>query len=123
MATKGASNHFGNAKHSSQGRITTHTGFAWAKNFNKHSLAQHVDEHMKSLGLTSKTDYVAHAVKFANFVDRENHVSYVRPNGQTVKFSKKTGEFVIVDKRGYVTTYFKPDRGYAYYLDDRRKKK
>jgi pyocin large subunit-like protein len=123
MATKGASNHYGNARGGRQGHITAHTGFAWAKDFNKHSLVQHVDEHMKSLGLGAVTDYVAHAVKFANFIDRDNHVSYIRPNGQTVKFSKKTGELVIVDKRGYVTTYFKPDRGYAYYLDDRRKRK
>ena len=127
MATKGASNHYGNARGGRQGRITAHTGFAWAKDFNKHSLAQHVDEHMKSLGFSSTEDYVAHAVRFANFVDRKNHISYVRPNGQTVKFSKKTGELVIVDKRGYVTTYFKPysspGRAYKYFLDDRRKKK
>lgn len=127
MATKGASNHYGNARGGRQGHITAHTGFAWAKDFNKHSLKLHIDEHMKTMGLSSTADYVAHAVKFANFVDRENHVSYVRPNGQTVKFSKKTGELVIVDKRGYVTTYFKPyssvERAYIYYLEDRRKKK
>ena len=33
MATKGASNHYGNARHGRQGHITTHTGFAWAKGF------------------------------------------------------------------------------------------
>lgn len=123
MATKGASNHYGNSRHGKQGHITANTGFAWAKDFNKHSLKHHVDEHMKSLGLSCSDDYISHAIKFANLVDRENHVSYIRPNGQTVKYSKKTGELVIVDKRGYVTTYFKPDRGYAYYLDDRRNKK
>lgn len=123
MATKGASNHYGNSRHGKQGHITEHTGFVWAKDFNKHSLQQHIEEHMESLGLSSVTDYVAHAVKFANYVDRKNHVSYIRPNGQTVKYSKKTGELVIVDKRGYVTTYFKPVKKYAYYLNDRRKKK
>ena len=95
MSTKGASNRFGNARHGRQGHITSHTGFAWAKGFNKVSLAKHVEEHMRSLGLTSATDYVAHAVAFANHIDRKNHVSYVRrKTGQTVKFSKKTGELV-----------------------------
>lgn len=35
MATKGASNRYGNSRGSSPGRITEHTGFAWAKDFNK----------------------------------------------------------------------------------------
>lgn len=123
MATKGASNHFGNARGGRQGHITIHIGFSWAKGFNKYSLKKHIKEHMKSLGFSSYSDYVAHAVKFANLIDRKNHVSYIRSNGQTVKYSKKTGEFVIIDKRRYVTTYFKPDKGYAYYLNDRRKNK
>ncbi len=121
MATKGASNRYGNTRHGKQGKITDNTGFPWAKNFNKYSLKRHVKEHMNSLGFSSEYDYVAHAVKFANYIDRKNHVSYIRPNGQTVKYSKKTGELVIVDKKGYVTTYFKPDKGYEYYLGDRRK--
>ena len=123
MATKGASNHYGNARHGRQGHITTHTGFAWAKGFNRVSLLKHVKEHMVSLGFSSANDYAAHAVAFANRVDRQNHISYVRRTGQTVKYSKKTGEFVIVDKKGYVTTYFKPAEGLIYYLKDRRKYK
>lgn len=123
MSTKGASNHFGNARHGRQGHITSHTGFAWAKGFNKVSLARHVEEHMKSLGLTSATDYVAHAVAFANHVDRINNTSYVRKNGQTVKYNLKTNELVIVDKRGYITTYYKPKDGKQYYYNDRRRRK
>lgn len=123
MATKGASNHFGNARHGKQGHITAHTGFAWAKDFNKHSLDRHAAEHMKSLGFSNANDYVAHAVAFANHVDRENNISHVRKDGQTVKYSVKTNEFAIIDKHGYVTTYFKPNEGIAYYYKDRRKNK
>ena len=39
MATKGASNRYGNARGGRQGRPTQHTGFAWAKAFNKSTLA------------------------------------------------------------------------------------
>ena len=121
MATKGASNHFGNARHGKQGHITSHIGFAWAKGFNKLSVARHAKEHMSSLGLSNENEYVAHAVAFANHVDREKNISYVRKNGQTVKYSTKTNEFAVIDKHGFVTTYFKPDNGISYYYNDRRK--
>lgn len=123
MATKGASNHFGNARHGRQGHITAHIGFAWAKDFNKNSFDRHVNEHMESLGFTSPDEYKALAITFANHIDRQNNISYIRKTGQTVKFSKKTGELVIVDKKGYITTYFKPKDGLWYYLRDRRKNK
>ena len=123
MSTKGASNHFGNARHGKPGHITAHTGFAWAKDFNKHSFDRHVDEHMKSLGFTSPADYKAHAIAFANHVDRVNNISYVRRNGQTVKYNVKTNELVIVDKRGFITTYFKPKDGRQYYYKDKRRTK
>ena len=50
MSTKGASNHFGNAKHGRQGHITSHTGFAWAKGFNKSTLKTHVEKHGQQYG-------------------------------------------------------------------------
>lgn len=121
MSTKGPSNRYGNAKYGLKGHITLHTGFAWAKNFLNHTFLNHVRKHMKTLGLSSPEAFRAHAVAFANKVDRVNHISYVRRNGETVKFSKKTGEFAIITKKGKVTTYFKPEAGIEYYYDDRRK--
>lgn len=122
MSTKGASNRYGNAGNGSKGHATKHTGFAWAKDFEPTTLKKHVNMHMKQLGFGSKEEYRAHAVSFANKVDRENNISYVRPRtGETVKFSTKTGEFAVITKDGYVTTYFRPDTGINYYNDDRRK--
>lgn len=121
MSTKGASNRYGNAGNGRSGHATIHTGYPWAKDFDHTTLNWHAKEHMKSLGFSSKEEYQAHAVSFANRVDRVNHVSYVRPNGDTVKFSKKTGEYAVINKFGIVTTYFKPKNGIQYYNDDRRK--
>lgn len=121
MSTKGASNHYGNARGGKQGYKTEHTGFAWAKDFNKTSFKTHVSEHMESLGLSSAESYKAHAIHFANHVDRIENTSYVRKNGETVKFNKKTGEFAVITKNGIITTYFKPKQNYKYYLNDRRK--
>ncbi len=116
MSTKGASNHYGNAKHGKQGHRTVHTGFAWAKGFNKTTLIDHANRHGQVYG---SVGYVAKAVTFANRVDRENHLSYVRKDGTTVKYSKKTNEFAVIDKNGIVKTYFKPENGIKKYLKDK----
>jgi hypothetical protein len=120
MATKGASNHYGNARGGRQGHITSHTGFAWAKNFNKSTLQAHAEKHGQQYGTEG---YAAHAVTFANRVDRVNHVSYVRKDGTTVKYSKATNEFAIIDKHGIVKTYYRPTRGIYEYYNDRRNHK
>ena len=120
MSTKGASNHYGNAKHGKQGHRTVHTGFSWAKGFNKSTQKVHADKHGQAYG---EQGYVAHSISFANRVDRENHISYVRKDGTTVKYSKKTNEFVVVDKKGIVQTYYKPKDGIKEYYKDRRKHK
>lgn len=121
MSTKGASNRYGNAGNGSKGHATKHTGFAWAKDFKSSTLNNHVDKHMKSLGYSSKEEYRAHAVYFANKIDRVNNLSYVRPRtGETVKFNVKTGEFAVITKAGYVTTYYRPKTGIKAYNKDRR---
>ena len=48
--------------------------------------------------------------------DRKNYKSFVdRETGKTYKYSPKSNEFIIVDKRGYIVTYYKPTSGYDYY--------
>ena len=123
MATKGASNHYGNSRGGSQGHMTSHTGFAWAKDFNKNTLAKHFRDHGKQMGADTKESYASHAVKFANTVDRENCVSFIDSKGSTYKYNKVTNEFAIITKKGYVVTYYKPEDGYDYYLSQKKEKK
>lgn len=120
MATKGASNRYGNARGGRQGHITSHTDFAWAKTFNKNTLKAHVEKHGQLYG---ENGYVARAVTFANRVDRLNHISYVRKDGTTVKYSKKTNEFAVIDKKGYIKTYYYPKEGIKEFYKDWRKHK
>ena len=115
MATKGASNWYGNARGGRQGHPTQHTGFAWAKAFNRNTLDDHFQRHGEQMGCPTKESYNANAVKFANTVDRKNNVSFVARNGTTYKFNKVDGTFAIITKRGVVITYFKPKDGYDYY--------
>lgn len=115
MVTKGASNRYGNTRGGRQGRPTQHTGYAWAKGFNRSTLDDHFRRHGEHMGCPTKESYNAKAVKFANAVDRKNNVSFVARNGTTYKFSKETGSFAIITKQGVVVTYFKPKNGYDYY--------
>lgn len=100
MATKGASNWYGNARGGRQGQPTQHTGFAWAKAFNRSTLDDHFQRHGEQIGCPTKESYNANAVKFANTVDRKNNVSFVARNGMTYKFNKVDGIFAIISKHG-----------------------
>lgn len=122
MSTKGASNHYGGSKNGRQGKPTQHTGFAWAKDFNSNTLSDHFNRHGDQMGCKTKESYAASAVKFANKVDRKNCVSFVDKRGSTYKYNKKTNTLVIVKKDGYVITYFKPAKGYDYYLSEKKGK-
>lgn len=117
MGTKGASNRYGNTTGGKQGKATEHINFSWAKDFNKHSLVEHYNEHGNKNEFGSIESYKQHAIRFANNVDRKNYKSFVdRNTGKTYKYSPKTNELVVVDKHGYIVTYFKPKKGYGYYI-------
>lgn len=122
MATKGASNHYGNSRNGRRGKATTHTNYAWAKDFNKRTLQDHFNRHGSQMGCNTKESYAANAVKFANTVDRKNCVSFVDKKGSTYKYNKTTNTLAIITKDGYVVTYFKPAAGYDYYKAQKRGK-
>ena len=42
--------------------------------------------------------------------------------GSTHKYNKKTNEYAVITKDGYVVTYYKPATGYKYYIDQKKKK-
>ena len=122
MATKGASNRYGNARGGRQGHYTEHTNFAWAKSFNKNTLQRHFNDHGQQMGTPTKESYNARAVTFANTVDRKNCVSFVDKNSSTYKYNKKTNEMAIIKDNGVVITYYKPKDGYNYYLKQKKEK-
>ena len=89
MPTKGASNHYGGSRNGRQGKKTQHTGFAWAKDFNSRTLVDHFNRHGEQMGCRTKESYAAHAVKFANKVDRKNCVSFVDKKGLHINIIKR----------------------------------
>lgn len=115
MSTKGPSNKYGNARGGRQGHPTQHTGYAWAKAFNRNTLNDHFQRHGEQMGCPTKESYNANAVKFANTIDRKNNVSFVSHNGTTYKYNKVDGTFAVITKHGVVVTFFRPKDGYNYY--------
>ncbi len=119
MATKGASNRYGNSNGSRhQGKPTGTINYPWAKAFNKYSLDKHFDFHGKHMGFDSIESYKQHAIKFANTIDKKNCLSFVdAKTGATYKYNIVTNEFAIITKDGYIVTYYKPENGYDYYKE------
>ena len=121
--TKGASNHYGNSRGDSQGQPTEHTNYAWAKAFNKSTLYDHFYRHGSQVNADTKESYEAHAVSFANTIDRKNNVSFIDSKGSTHKYNKISGEYAVITKEGIVVTYFKPTEGYDYYKKQKKERK
>lgn len=106
MATKGASNRYGNTKGSNhQGRPTENINYAWAKGFNKNGLTKHFNDHGKEFGCSTKEEYEAKALKFANTVDKTNCKSVVDKNGTTYKYNPKNNVLALITKDGYIISY------------------
>lgn len=124
MATKGASNRYGTTRGSQKAGPNEKIGFAWAKKFNKKTLSTHFNKHGKEMGCGTKASYEAHAVKFANTIDKKNIISYVQKNtGTTFKYNKKTNTLALISKDGYVITYYKPKGGLDYFLKQKNRGK
>ena len=122
MATKGPSNRYGNSRGGKQGHKTSHIGFPWAKDFNNKTKTIHFNKHGFQMNTGTEDSYVAHAIKFANTIDRINCISFLDKKDSTYKYNKKTNEFAVISKKGYVITYFKPTEGYEYYLSQKKAK-
>lgn len=114
MATKGASNRYGNPIGGYSNKNPRGVNYEWAKKFNNNSLKYHFEKHGKELGIDSVNSYEQHAIKFANTVDKKNFEAHVDQEGKTYKINKKTGELVIVNKNGTVITYYKVKKGFKF---------
>lgn len=117
MATKGRSNLYGNTR----GTPTEHINYKYAVDFNKNTIKRHVTDHMKNVGATGEWDYIAKAIHFANSIDRKKNVSFVDKNGTTYKYQEQTNRLAIVDKNGYIISFFKPKDGKEYYENQKKK--
>lgn len=122
MATKGASNRYGGLKARFSNTNTNGVTYQWAKFFNKNTLKNHFERHKKEFNFDSIKSYEQHAIRFANFVDHNNVDIYVDKNLTTYKFNNKTNELAIINKKGYIITYYIVSDKFSYYKKGGEKK-
>ena len=122
MATKGPSGRYNGTRGGKKGDATKSISYPWAKDLNKGGANKHYNKHANEMGLATVEAYTAHALRFANTIDKVNCVSFVRAgNESTYKYNKTTNEFAIITKDGYVVTYYKPTNGYKYFKSQKAK--
>lgn len=116
MATKGASFRYGNINGSHhRGKASEHINYQWAKDFNKGGLKRHYKDHGKEFNATSKEDYAAKAIHFANEINRKFYKSVIDRNGTTYKYDSRDGRLVEVTDDGYVISYRYTGEKFWYY--------
>ena len=106
MATKGASNRYGNTRGSgNNGKKTKNVNYAWAKAFNRGGIKRHFENHGREFNCKSKEEYEAKAIRFANMIDNKNCKIAVDYKGTTYKYNYKQNILVEVTKDGYIISF------------------
>lgn len=79
----------------------------------KKLLEEHYQKHGIEMGFASAADYEQAA---SDVVNNPNALSKKEAeDNDDVYYVEATNEFVVVSTRGFIRTYFKPDKGKAYY--------
>lgn len=99
MATKGASNHYGNSRGGLQGHKTNHIGYSWAKGFNKKNQIDHFIRHGSQMKTDTLESYVAHAVKFANTIDKKTMLVLLIKEVQHISIIKRQMNSALSQKK------------------------
>lgn len=77
------------------------------------NLTQHFEKHGNEFDYKTKEEYVAGANRVIS--SKEALHKLEKEDGDDVYYLEATNEFVVVSKQRYIRTYFKPDKGIAYY--------
>ena len=77
----------------------------------------HFEKHGEEVGANSAKEYL---VKAQNFLEKEatsTTKSFISSEGTYFRYDTATNEFGIINNYGGISTYFKPDTGMDYWLD------
>ena len=74
---------------------------------------QHYEKHGIEMGFDNADDYRRAASDVVNDPDALHKTE--KEDGDDVYYLEETNEFVVVSKDGFLRTYFKPDKGKAYF--------
>ena len=79
----------------------------------KSTLNKHVGKH----GYTSPEEYLKDARNFLEKKPTSTIQSFVSNEGTYFRYDTATNEFGIINEYGGISTYFKPENGMAYWLE------
>ena len=77
------------------------------------TLAKHAGKH----GYDSPEEYLKDARNFLEKPPTSTTQSFVSSKGTYFRYDTATNEFGIINQYGGISTYFKPDEGMAYWLE------
>lgn len=73
------------------------------------SMAEHYAKHGKEVDCSNMEEYLARA---NSLIESDRVLSKTQEDGDTVYFNKRTNEFLVVAKAGYIRTYYIADEAY-----------
>lgn len=76
-----------------------------------------LDKHANKHGYESPDDYLNDARNFLEKDPTSTTQSFVSKDGTYFRYDTNTNEFGIINQYGGISTYFKPDDGLAYWLE------
>ncbi|RDU22673.1 hemagglutination protein [Anaerosacchariphilus polymeriproducens] len=76
-----------------------------------------LDKHAGKHGYNSSKEYLNEARNFLDKQPTKTTQSFVSKEGTYFRYDTATNEFGIINKYGSISTYFKPNNGMAYWLE------
>lgn len=73
------------------------------------SMAEHYAKHGKEVDCSNMEEYLARA---NSLIENDRVLSKIQEDGDTLYFNKRTNEFVVVAKAGYIRTYYIASEAY-----------
>ncbi len=83
----------------------------------KSTLNKHANKH----GYTSSEEYLKDARNFLEKEPTSTTLSFISNEGTYFRYDTATNEFGIINEYGGISTYFKPENGMAYWLEQIQK--
>jgi hypothetical protein len=84
-------------------------------------LAEHYRKHGREFGGIDMEHYLRLAQDLRDRPAGGMVLQSVRDDGVTVRFDRASGAFIAFDRDGTIRTFFRPDRGEAYYRSQRER--
>jgi hypothetical protein len=92
------------------GTVRTGVGFR-----SQERLVEHFRKHGREFGSITMDRYLRLAQELRDRPAGGMILEAVRADGTTIRYDKTSGAFIAFDRDGTIRTFFRPDRGDAYY--------